>query len=193
MKYLLLAACAALLPGLAAATPAFLPTRDVQVDYTLSGTGQAPQNYQLSYNAQHQLARVDSPNGFFVLADLPRGEATLVVPALHAIVSAPDFSALTAEISQADGANFSPLGQGHYAGLACRNYLVTGQHGSATACLTRDGVVLHFVGHDAHGGADVTATSVNFGPQPADGFVPPPGFAPLNLPPGAVAALLQQH
>lgn len=73
MKYLLLAACAALIPGLAAAAPAFLPTRDVQVDYTLSGTGQAPQNYQLSYNARYQLARVDSPNGFFVLADLPRG------------------------------------------------------------------------------------------------------------------------
>lgn len=193
MKRLLITALAALTPGLAAAAPAFLPTRDVAVQYTLASPGQASQGYQLSYNAAAQLARVDSPSGFYVLANLPAGQAQMVVPALHAIVQAPDFSALTAEIYEAENANFSPLGTGHYAGLACRNYLVTDKNGTATACLTPDGVILHFVGHDAKGGADLTATSVSYAPQPADQFAPPAGFAPLNLPPGALTALLQQH
>lgn len=49
MKRLLITALAALTPGLAAAAPAFLPTRDVAVQYTLSAAGQTPQGYQLSY------------------------------------------------------------------------------------------------------------------------------------------------
>ncbi len=193
MKRFLLTALAAFTPSLAMASPAFLPTRDVAVQYTLATPGQAPQSYQLSYNAAAQLARVDSPNGYYVLANLPAGQAQMVVPALHAIVQAPDFSHLTSEIYQAENAQFSPLGTGHYAGLDCRKYLVTDQNGSATACITPDGVILHFIGHDAHGGADITANAVSYAPQPTGQFVPPAGFAPLNLPPGALSALLQSH
>lgn len=193
MQRILLTALAALTPALAQAAPAFLPTRDVAVQYTLTTPGQAPQSYQLSYNAAAQLARVDSQNGFYVLANLPAGQAQMVLPALHAIVQAPDFSTLTAEIYQAESANFSPLGTGHYAGLDCRKYLVTDKNGTATACLTPDGVILHFVGQNGHGNADVTATAVSYAPQPQSQFTPPAGFMPLNLPPGALSALLQPH
>jgi hypothetical protein len=193
MKHLLIAALAVFTPALAIAKPAFLPMRDVAVQYTLATAGQAPQSYQLNYNAAGQLARVESPSGYYVLANLPAGQAQVVVPALHAIVQAPDFSNLTTEIYQADNANFSPLGTGHYAGLDCQKYLVTDKNGTATACITHDGVILHFVGHNGHGDADVTAISVSYAPQPADEFAPPAGFAPLNLPPGALAALLQPH
>lgn len=193
MKHFVLTALAALTPSLASAAPAFLPTRDVTVQYTLSNTGQAPQSYLLNYSAASQLARIDSPNGFYVLANLPAGQAQMVVPALHAIVQAPDFSNLTAEIYQAENANFSPLGTGHYAGLDCRKYRVTDKNGTAIACLTRDGVILHFTGHDAQGGAELTATSVSYAPQAPSQFTPPAGFVPLNLPPGALSALLQPH
>lgn len=192
MKHLLLAALAAFSPAMAtAATPAFLPTRDVSVDYTLTTPGQAAASYELNYNAAEQLARVDSPSGFYVLANLPAAQAEIVVPALHAIALAPDFSTLTAEIYHADNARFSLRGTGHYAGLECRKYLVTDQHGTAKACITRDGVILHFVGQNNQGGADVTATSVVYGPQYPENFVPPAGYAPLNLPPGALQMLLQ--
>jgi hypothetical protein len=191
MKYLLIAALAAFTPALAAATPAYLPSRDVVVQYTLSGTDQAPASYQLSYDATDQLARVDSPSGFYVLANLAANQAEIVVPALHAIVQAPDFSALTSEIYHADDARFSPLGPGFYAGLPCQRYLVTDPHGTARACITRDGVILHLTGQNGHGNAVVTATSVSFAPQPSYEFAPPQNFAPLNLPPGALQALLQ--
>lgn len=189
---ILLAASIMALPGAAMAAPVFLPTRDVEVTYALTVTNRAPANYQLRYNAAGQMVRVDADAGYYVLGNLPAGQAELVIPNLHALVQAPDFSALTSEIYNADGAKFTPLGPGHYAGLDCEKYLVLDKNGTGTACLTTTGVVLHFSGHNAQGAAEATALSVTYAPQPAEIFAPPPGLTPLNLPPGAVAALLNQ-
>jgi hypothetical protein len=179
-------------PALAA--PAFLPVRDVSVTYELDAPGRAAENYQLNFDAANRLARVETAaQGIYVLADLAQGRAQVVIPALHAIVEAPDFSDLTQLIANADNAQFTPLGHGHYAGMGCEKYLVLNAEGSGTACITRDGVVLHFAGRDAHGSAEVTALSVDFGPLPAGEFMPPDGFAAIDLPPGALAALLQQQ
>jgi hypothetical protein len=186
----LLAAPAAVLA--AASVPRFLPAQDVIVDYRLDLPGQPSQGVELAYNARHGLARIAAKSqSIFVLADLPAGHAELVVPALHALVEAPDFSALTGMVENADNARFTRLGEARYAGLVCTNYLVLAAQGTATACLTRDGVVLHFSGHDAHGTATLTAHSVAYTPQPPAEFQPPPGFAPVQLPAGTIAALLQ--
>jgi hypothetical protein len=192
-NHLPLAALAALLPASAIAAPVFLPSRDVAVTYTLTASGRAPATYQLAYDATDQLARVESQSGYYVLANLPAGQAQVVVPALHAVVQAPDFSALTAEIYNADGAQFTPLGTGHYAGLDCEKYLVLDKNATGTACITPSGVILHFSGHDAHGSAELTALSVSYAPQPAGNFAPPAGFAQVNLPPGALLSLLNQQ
>ncbi|MBB5373605.1 hypothetical protein [Acidocella aromatica] len=190
-RFIPLAALAALLPAAAAANPVFLPARDVAVTYSLTAPGRAPSTYQLAYDAADQLARVESQNGYYVLANLPQGQAQVVVPALRAVVQAPDFSALTGEIYNADGAQFTPVGKGHYAGLDCEKYLVLDKNATGTACITPSGVILHFSGHDANGSADVTALSVSYAPQPAENFVPPAGFSPVDLPPGALLALLK--
>lgn len=190
-NHLTLAALAALLPAAALANPVFLPSRDVAVTYSLTAPGRAPSTYQMAYDAADQLARVESQSGYYVLANLPQGQAQVVVPALRAVVQAPDFSALTGEIYNADGAQFTPVGTGHYAGLDCEKYLVLDKHATGTACITPSGVVLHFSGHDANGSADLTALSVSYAPQPAENFVPPAGFSPVDLPPGALLALLK--
>ncbi len=179
------------LPALA--VPPFLPQQDVNVSYTLSTPGQPAQEYRMRYDAADRLARIESPaQGIYILADLSTGQAQVVVPALHASVQAPDFSALTGMIANADGARFTPLGTGFYAGLACEKYLVLNTQGSGTACITPQGVVLHFNGQDSHGSAQITALTVAFAPQPAQEFAPPPGYSAITLPPGALAALLQQ-
>jgi hypothetical protein len=193
MKFLRLALLASLLPGAALAAPVFLPSRDVAVSYSLAASGRAAETYTLHYDAADQLARVESSTGLYVLANLPAGQARVVVPALHATVQAPDFSALTGEIYNADGATFTPLGGGEYAGLACQKYLVLDKNGTATACITPSGVVLHFSGHNAQGSAELTALSVAYAPQPAGSFAPPTGFSDITLPPGALAALLSQQ
>jgi hypothetical protein len=180
----------ALLPAAALATPVFLPEQDVAVSYELTAPGRAPADYQLSYDAEDELARIDTQAGYYVLANLPAGSAELVVPSLRAVAAAPDFSGLTRMLTSADGAQFTPLGQGSYAGLACRKYLVLSHQGTASVCLTTDGVILHFAGHDAQGSAEVTALSVAHTPQPAGNFAQPQGYNQLNLPPQALAALL---
>lgn len=193
MRFLVLLAGLALLPSAAGAVPVFLPTQDVAVSYSLSAPGQAPLNVELRYDAAGRRARIDAPAGYYVLGDLPAGQAELVLPSLHAVVRAPDFSSLTGEIMRADGAQFTRLGEGRYAGLDCENYLVLDRGVTGTACLTASGVVLHFAGHDAHGRAEGTALAVTYAPLPPDLFAPPSGYTPLNLPPGAVASLLRQE
>jgi hypothetical protein len=189
------AASALLLAAVPAwAAPRFLPDRDVAVTYELDLPGNAPQDYHLAYRAADGLARIDGPTqGIFVLADLPAGQAQVVVPQLHAFVRAPDFSALTRMIAHADGAQFTPLGQGSYAGIDCRKYLVMSAQGTGEVCIAHDGVILHFAGRDAKGSAEVTALAVHYRPQPAAAFALPDGFAEISLPPGALAALLQQQ
>jgi len=181
------------LPAFADDHPAFLPDRDVAVSYEVSAPGRPVMQYQLQYSAADQRARIDDPaRGLFFLADLQAGRAELVVPALNSVVDAPDLSGLTAQLANAGNARFTPLGPGHYAGLGCEKYLVLGEQGSGTACLTPDGVILHFAGHDAHGSAEVTADSVSYQTVPPEALAPPEGFSRITLPPGALAQLLGQ-
>ncbi len=180
-------------PAFGQSRPAFLPLRDVTVSYQLAVPGRPAQNYQLDYDAAGQLARIDDPtHGTYFLIDLPAGSAALVVPMLHSVVTTPDFSGLTQEIYDAGGARFTPLGHGFHAGIGCETYLVLSRQGTATACITRDGVTLAFHGQDKHGAADVTATAVTYGPQPASEFAAPGGFGMISLPPQALAQLLGQ-
>jgi hypothetical protein len=178
-------------PAFGADQPLYLPNRDVVVGYDVSAPGRPVAVYQLRYRAAAQQARIDDPaHGTYFLVNLPAGTAQLVVPGLHSVVDAPDLSTLTAQINNAGHARFTPLGPGHYAGLDCEKYLVLSQQGTGTACLTPDGVILHFAGHDAHGGADVTANSVSYQTvSPAD-VAPPEGFSAITLPPGALGQLL---
>lgn len=178
-------------PANAATAPQFLPARDVTVSYQVAAPGRPDASYQLAYSAASERARIDNPaQGTYVLVDLPAGSAQLVVPALHAIVNAPDLSNLTQQVMSADHARFTPLGAGAYAGLPCEKYLVLNADGSGIACITGDGVILHFAGKDAHGAADVTATAVSYGPQQPGDFAKPDGFSAITLPPGALAQLL---
>lgn len=187
-RYVLLAALA--VPGLAQATPVLFPTHDVTVTYAVAVPGQAAIQAVLSYQADTGQARVDSPYGYYVLADLQNGTAALVVPALHALVQAPDFSLLAGELHNAGGARFTPVGARHYAGLGCEAYAVNDHDGHAEVCLTPDGVVLRFKGENARGTAEVTAQSVSAGAVGDDIFVQPVGYTPLSLPAGALQALL---
>jgi hypothetical protein len=178
----------------AAPPPAVLPTRDVSVSYVLSAPGRPTASYQLAFDAAGQRARIDDPaRGTFFLVDLRSGQAQLVLPMLHTVVDAPNLSTISQEIAQARDARFTTIGPGSYAGLGCEKYLVLNAQGSAEACLTPDGVALHFHGRDTHGAAEVTATSVTYAPaNPAD-FSPPAGFGSVTLPPGALDQLLRQQ
>ena len=196
MSLLPLALLAALgiAPAAAAPRPNILPVRDVAVSYELTAPGRPPADYQFAYDAADQRARIDDPaRGTYFLVDLPAGRARLVIPALRTIVEAPDLSAISQEITRVEGARFTRLGAASVAGASCQKYLVMNSQGTADVCLTPDGVALNFHGHDAHGSATVTATSLSYGPQPPANFFPPAGFNSVTLPPQALAQLLRQQ
>ncbi len=181
-----------LIPAFADTTPLILPDRDVAVAYRLAASGRPDQSYQLEYDASGQRARINNPaQGTYFLIDLPAGTAQMVVPQLNSVVNAPDLSGLTRQITDAGhDARFTLLGQGTYAGLACQNWLILSSQGSATACLTPDGVALHFDGKNAHGAGTVTATAVSFGPRPDADFRTPGGYNAITLPPGVLQQLM---
>lgn len=178
-------------PAQATDHPVFLPQHDLAATYLLAAPGRPDATYDLQYDAAGERARITDPlRGLTFLVDLPSGRAELVVQALHAIVEAPDISGLAGQIRDAGGARFLPVGAGRYAGLACDKYEVLAAQGSGNACLTPDGVILHFAGRDAHGAASVTAVSVRYEHQPDGYFEVPDGYSRLVLPPGAIAQLL---
>ncbi len=173
-------------------SPLILPSRDVAVIYQLAAPGRPSQSYQFEYDARDQRARINNPaQGTYFLIDLPAGTAQMVVPQLNSVVNAPDLSGLTRQLTDAGHqARFTALGEKQYAGLSCRNWLVVSPQGTATACLTPDGVALHFDGHNAHGSGSVTATAVNFRPQPPGDFAAPHGLNAITLPPGVLQQLM---
>jgi hypothetical protein len=178
-------------PAQAAVHPVFLPVHDMRASYQVTASGRPAAMYELEYDAADRRARIVDPvRGLSFVVDLPSGRAELVVPALRAVVEAPDISGLARQVDDADGARFLALGPGHFAGLACEKYEVLARQGSGTACITPDGIVLHFVGRDAQGEASVTAVSVSVEHQPQEDFVAPDGYSRITLPPGALAQLL---
>ena len=191
-----------LAPAQAASAPLILPDRDVAVAYQLNASQAnasqpgfpegAPEAYQLQYDAADQRARITNPaQGTYFLIDLRTGNAEMVVPELGSVVNTPDLSGLTQQITSAGhDARFTPLGEKHYAGLSCQDWLVTSAQGTATACLTPDGVALHLDGRNAHGSGSVTATAVRFAAQPPGDFTPPAGYHAITLPPGVLRALM---
>jgi len=172
--------------------PLILPDRDVAITYAFAAPGRPGQSYQLEYGAADERARINNPaQGTYFLIDLSAGSAKMVVPQLNSVVNAPDLSGLTQQITDAGHhARFTLLGSKQYAGLSCQNWLVMSAQGTATACLTTDGVALHFDGKNAHGSGSVTATAVSFGPQPVTDFDPPDGYNAITLPPGVLQQLM---
>lgn len=192
MSFAFLALLFGVVPAQADTTPLILPNQDVAVSYQLSAPGRPDQSFQLEYDANGQRARINNPaQGTYFLIDLPAGTAQMVVPQLNSVVNAPDISGLSQQITNAgEHARFTALGEKRYAGLSCQDWLVVSDQGTATACLTADGVALYFNGRNTHGSGSVTATAVRFGPQPDADFATPHSYNAISLPPGVLQQLM---
>jgi len=175
----------------AAPFPQFLPDRDVEIRYTVTVPDQPSHDYDLSFEARSERLRIDDPSrGLWFLVDLRDASAAMVVPQMRIVVTEPDLANLAAIMQSAKSAQFTPLGEATIAGLRCTRYQVLSNEATGTVCLTRNGIALAVSGQDSHGSAQVVADSVTEASVPPDSLAPPPGFASVTLPRGAIAALL---
>lgn len=186
----LLAVCglAALLPAGTAfaqpAHPAYLPTRDVAVTYTLDHDGPgAPKQAHLYYSASTNRLRLERPGmKGFVIIDRAAKIMTVVLGPDHIYFQMPLSPELASGFILSGNMTYSRKGQSSIAGLNCTDWQVDSDTVAGTACVTDDGVLLLSRGRmkngAGHGG--LQATQVSYDPQPLSLFVPPAGFTKVD-------------
>ena len=156
-----------------AAAPVIIPTRDVDVLYQ-SAQGGKPVEQRLRWDAQDRLLRVDSPSpGLWMLVNYSNRIIYVVSDLAKSILQMP---ATTGPLpGQPGGADYKRKSSSTIAGLSCINWQTTDDAGTVTvACLTADGVLLRVARGDA---VLIQAVHVAYGPQAADLFKLPGGYA----------------
>jgi len=172
--------------------PAHLrPVRDVAVTYRVQGGNQTPRMVAVAWLATAQRIRVEPPDlPGWVLADLARNEALLVMEAQGMALRLPASDVLPLLDGIPPGTRLAPRGSGVVAGHRCDIWQVSRQDAEGAVCLTKDGVILR--GEGARGGrrGRLEATHVAYGRQDPARFQLPAGVRVVNLPPAVLSALL---
>jgi hypothetical protein len=179
--------------GQAQASPQNLrPTRDVSITYEVQAEGQGTRRIPVAWQAATQRARAE-PDGVpgWLLLDLPRNSAQMVLEAQNMVVQLPagDLSPLLGGVPP--GTRLSAAGSATVAGHRCTNWRVARPDAEGTVCLTADGVMLRAAGQHRGRSGRIEAKAVSYGPQDASRFAIPPGFTPVTLPPALLQGLLR--
>lgn len=178
-----LGACAAA----AQERPPVPPARDVAVTYRVSGAaaqvvpGGVPGALRLSWSAGAQSLRVEAEGrSQLVLVDLRARSATVLDAGTRTALVLPmrerDPHAVTL-----DGVRLTRRGRDSVAGHACTLYDAHSPRGRGTLCLTAGGVPLRGEGEVNGRAGGFVAAAVDDGPQPAELFRAPPGYARLDM------------
>jgi hypothetical protein len=155
------------------AQPLLLPTRDVDVSYSIIQNGRTlPQ--RIRWMAGARLLRIDPPvQGMFVIVDYDRKRMSMVREAEHAALDMTAPASVMAGLQNRLDTTTRGTDE-TVAGLTCTNWQTTdAANKPATACITRDGVLLQI---RSQGQPVLTANSVRYAPQEAALFRVPDGY-----------------
>ena len=174
------AVLASLLVGKAEAQqpPQLLPTSDVDIIYEVTLPSQPRIRERVRYLAAELLERVDGPHKSTTIFDRRTHQMTILTSANRT------FLKLDMPQQPQEPGPKATLKRGNesvVAGLHCVDWSWTEDVEARTVCITADGVLLRFV---VDGKIVSEARSVSYGPQPAELFQVPPGYAPLLAPEG---------
>ncbi|MCQ8241102.1 hypothetical protein [Rhizosaccharibacter radicis] len=170
-------------PALADAPP-LMPTRDVSVLYEVRPDG-APQAQPMHvyFAGNGGLMRMDGPPGpdgnpqGAMILDRDKHLMTIVMNAPRVFMQVPEGQEVRNPFLLDSTMRFTRQQNRTVAGLPCTDWAIATDKGSATACVTADGVVLFEQGVDAEGAKGMLqASKVTYGPVPASIFQPPAGF-----------------
>ncbi len=181
-----LAICAVVPRGASAETarPQLLPTRDVDVSYSIIQNGHTlPQ--RIRWTAGARLLRIDPPiQGLFVIVDYDRKRMSMVRDAEHAAVDMDAPAAVLAGLQNRLDTTTRGADE-RVAGLTCTNWQTTdAANKPATVCITADGVLLQV---RSQGQVVLTASSVRYGPQQAALFQVPEDY--VRVPAGQLPGM----
>ncbi len=180
-------ACTAAGTAMAQPRPTYLPTRDVTVTYSYSGTGRtahAPNTMRIAIAAGGTRARIE-PEGLpgYMIMDRAHNHLTMVMAAQRMYLDMPGAMDRANEYLLDDRMRFTRDGSDTVAGYRCTIWHMTSDHGSGTGCITDDGVILSGESTSKDGStAHVVATAVAYGPLDDGLFAPPVGFQRLEIP-----------
>jgi len=183
---LLLAALAGPAPA-AEERPRFLPTRDVDVTYRITGGPSTGVELRLAWLANERKLRVEPPGPAWGILNLVSQQLTMVHPGTKSLLELPAGTlpgGLSLPTEPPPGAKFTRLGTRLVAGVSCTLWRFEdariGAAGQGETCLTEDGVMLRSSGQQ---GA-LVAQRVNYARQDPSLFRPPADYRPLALPEG---------
>lgn len=166
------------------------PTRDVAVTYNARGGRGAARSVPTAWLAAERRLRVEPPEApGWVLVDVPRGQALMVMDQARMAMRLPEEQKLPLIQGPPPGTTVTPAGSATVAGHRCDNWRLSGPEGQGTVCLTADGVLLRAQG--SHEGQEGTleATSVAYARQDPARFRLPPDYRSMTLPPGLLKNL----
>lgn len=167
--------------------PPFMPTRDVAVTYDVQPEGApAPQRIAVSFGGNGRLMRIDSPDGQGeTILDRDRKLMTVVINPARVYMEIPEREAPPSPFLLDASMRFTRVGTDEVAGLGCTHWAITAASGSATACVTQDGVLLSEEGVDSQGARGrLVAQRVTYGLLPTTVFQPPAGYNRVAHPEG---------
>jgi hypothetical protein len=165
--------------------PLLVPARDVTVAYEVTPDGHAPIDVLVAIKAGGSRLRITSDTlPTTLLVDRSTERAAILVPMLHAY-SDIKIGRYDPEQTVLKGANFTRGGAQRVLGHPCTEWHAASSDGTASACITSEGVILRAeVESDKRGQAvHLAATRVDFAPVPDAIFVVPPDFqrSPFKL------------
>ena len=165
--------------------PPMAPTKDVTIEYkyVMQGNPAQARTSRTMIAAGGKQMRIEGlgPQGYMIL-DRADARMIMVMDQQHMYMERPLDPARAGPLVLQDNMKFSRTGNDTVAGISCTVWQVQGQHGSGSACISDDGVLLRAESAEQGGHMTMTATSVTFGPLAASLFQPPPGYQKMDMP-----------
>ena len=110
---------------------------------------------------------------------------TVVINSARVYMELPEREELRSPFLLDPSMRFAAGSADRVAGLACRNWTISGPGGNSVACVTEDGVVLSDAGADSQGArGHLVAEQVTYGPIDASLFRPPADYSRVAHPEG---------
>ena len=178
-RYLMIAALLLSTAARADDAPNLVPTRDVDIIYRVTRSGEPTIRQRVRWLAASKLERIDGPGRTVTLADHAKHQVTLLIPARKSFVALDGPPKGPLEPDMGNSATRGP--RARVARQSCQEWHWTDGDDVYSLCVTDDGVMLRFSeGQEAK----VKAVRVTYRPLQPASFQVPTGYQPTLAPDG---------